>query len=123
MITENELDEKLSSLHALAAEADARYAQGLRTGSEQLKDVWRADLDIETAISARAIPEQEERVAALRDELKQIQKTNAQLHAQLKDVSSRVEERRSEANEALSSLEEVSSCRDEYLLHTLQWLD
>ena len=123
MITENELDEKLSSLHALAAEADARYAQGLRTGSEQLKDVWRADLDIETAISARAIPEQEERVAALRDELKQIQKTNAQLHAQLKDVSSRVEERRSEANEALSSLEEVSSCRDEYLLHTLQWFD
>ncbi|EPQ28820.1 uncharacterized protein PFL1_03623 [Pseudozyma flocculosa PF-1] len=105
LIQENDLEHKLASLHRLVKEADERYAKGLKGGEEEAKDVWRADLDIETAISARAIPDQEERVAALRKELDEVLETNATIHADLKSLSARAEEKRFLAKEALDALD------------------
>ncbi|KAN0063070.1 hypothetical protein ACQY0O_004233 [Thecaphora frezii] len=105
LIIENDLEHKLAELHEMVREADERFQKGVKVGDEEVRDVWRPDLDIETAISARAIPDQEQRVAALREELEQILDTNATIHADLKSLSSRTEEKRVQAREALDALD------------------
>lgn len=108
LIAENDLDLKLQELHELTQEADQRYHDGLKSGSQELKDTWRSDLDIQTAISARAIPEQEHRIAQLKHELDQVHQQNDALHRELRQVVGQTESIKSEAKEALDSLDSVS---------------
>ncbi|CDW96314.1 hypothetical protein, partial [Sporisorium scitamineum] len=83
LIESNDLEAKLASLHRLAQEADARYQAGYQEGAEEIKDVWRKEMDLETAVSARAIPDQERRVDQLRAELEVVRKQNQAIHAAL----------------------------------------
>lgn len=107
LIESNELEAKLASLHRLTQEADARYQAGYEDGSEELKDVWRKDLDLETAISARAIPDQEKRVQELKAELELVRKQNRAIHAKMVDTRARSLALRSDAKDSLDALDSV----------------
>ncbi|PWY97486.1 hypothetical protein BCV70DRAFT_202828 [Testicularia cyperi] len=107
LIVENQLDVRLQELHRLTQEADKRYHDGLDRNSDLCKDVWRPDLDIETAISARAITDQELRVAALKKELADVQAQNDQIHQHLMTTVAQYDTLRSEAREALDALDSV----------------
>ncbi|PWN51582.1 hypothetical protein IE53DRAFT_367940 [Violaceomyces palustris] len=107
LLEEYELGPKLAELQQLADEADQRLARGFKLGSEELKDVWRPDLDIETAISAKAIPAQRERIRKLELELEKVRTANSQAHAELEEILKQDSEKRSEAKEALDSLEQT----------------
>lgn len=109
LIESNELESKLASLHRLAHEADARYQAGYQEGAEELKDVWRKDLDLETAISAKAIPDQERRVNELKLELEQVRKQNRRIHGELMDTRARCDAIHRDARESLDALESVST--------------
>ena len=69
-------------MEELTNEADERHRQkGASTGvdaneSTALKDVWRPDLDIRTAIRARISADQAPRIAALEAELAELQEQN-----------------------------------------------
>ncbi|KAJ1035769.1 hypothetical protein NDA13_000428 [Ustilago tritici] len=105
LIESNELEAKLASLHRLTQEADARYQAGHEYGSEELKDVWRKNLDLETAISARAIPNQERRVQELKAELELVRKQNRAIHTEMLDTRARSLAIRSDAQDSLDALE------------------
>ncbi|CBQ72641.1 conserved hypothetical protein [Sporisorium reilianum SRZ2] len=105
LIESNDLEAKLASLHRLAQEADARYQAGYQDGAEEIKDVWRKEMDLETAISARAIPDQEKRVAQLKAELELVRKHNQAIHAALLDTRARSEAIQSDARDSLDALE------------------
>ncbi|SNX85551.1 uncharacterized protein MEPE_04260 [Melanopsichium pennsylvanicum] len=105
LISSNDLESKLASLHKLTQEADARYQANYAEGSEQLKDVWRKELDLETAISAKAIPDQERRVNELIKELDEVRKENASIHKRLLDTRTRSDAIQRDARDSLDSLE------------------
>ncbi|SJX62472.1 uncharacterized protein SRS1_13322 [Sporisorium reilianum f. sp. reilianum] len=105
LIESNDLEAKLASLHRLAQEADARYQAGYQDGAEEIKDVWRKEMDLETAISARAIPDQEKRVVQLKAELELVRKHNQAIHAALLDTRARSEAIQSDARDSLDALE------------------
>lgn len=109
LIESNELEAKLASLHRLAHEADARFHAGYAEGAEELKDVWRKELDLDTAISARAIPDQQRRVNQLKQELDQVRKQNNDIHATLLQTQKRANAIQQDARESLNALESVSS--------------
>lgn len=117
LIESNELEAKLASLHRLAQEAEARYQAGYPEGADEIKDVWRKNLDLETAISARAIPDQERRVNELRAELELVRKQNQSIHAKLMDTKAACDAIQGDARDSLDALESVSviyrkcSCR------------
>ncbi|GAK65365.1 uncharacterized protein PAN0_008d3582 [Moesziomyces antarcticus] len=105
LIESNELEAKLASLHRLAHEADARFHAGYAEGAEELKDVWRKELDLDTAISARAIPDQQRRVDQLKQELDQVRKQNNDIHATLLQTQKRANAIQQDARESLNALE------------------
>ncbi|TKY86130.1 hypothetical protein EX895_004955 [Sporisorium graminicola] len=105
LIESNDLEAKLASLHRLAQEADARYQAGYQEGAEEIKDIWRKEMDLETAISARAIPDQERRVDQLKAELEQVRKQNQAIHAALLDTRARSDAIQSDARDSLDALE------------------
>lgn len=109
LIESNELEAKLASLHRLAHEADARFHAGYAEGAEELKDVWRKEFDLDTAISARAIPDQQRRVDQLKQELDQVRKQNNDIHATLLQTQKRANAIQQDARESLNALESVSS--------------
>lgn len=108
LIESNDLEAKLASLHRLAQEADARYQAGYAEDAPEIKDVWRKELDLETAISARAIPDQERRVKELKKELELVRKENRAIHADLLDTRARSHAIQSDARDSLDALESVS---------------
>ncbi len=99
------MEEKLASLHRLAHEADARYHAGFPEGAAELKDVWRKELDLETAISAKAIPDQEKRVKELKAELELVRKQNHSIHAELLRTRSRCDAIQGDARDSLDALD------------------
>ncbi|CDU26082.1 uncharacterized protein SPSC_06249 [Sporisorium scitamineum] len=105
LIESNDLEAKLASLHRLAQEADARYQAGYQEGAEEIKDVWRKEMDLETAVSARAIPDQERRVDQLRAELEVVRKQNQAIHAALLGTRARSDAIQSDARDSLDALE------------------
>lgn len=109
LIESNDLEAKLASLHHLAQEADARYHAGYEEGSEELKDVWKKDLDLETAISARAIPDQQRRVEELKKELDEVRKSNQEIHQSLLETRARSDATQRDARDSLDALESVST--------------
>ncbi|EST04723.1 Nnf1 [Kalmanozyma brasiliensis GHG001] len=105
LIESNDLEAKLASLHRLAQEADARYQAGYDEGAEEIKDVWRKEMHLETAISARAIPDQERRVEELRAELEAVRKQNRTIHEELLATRNRSDALRNDARDSLDALE------------------
>ncbi|SPO27470.1 uncharacterized protein UTRI_10587 [Ustilago trichophora] len=105
LIESNELESKLASLHRLAHEADLRYQAAYQQGAEEIKDVWSKDLDLETAISAKAIPDQERRVNELKLELEQVRIQNSKIHEQLMDTRARCDAIQRDARDSLDALD------------------
>ncbi|SPO27126.1 uncharacterized protein UTRI_10587_B [Ustilago trichophora] len=108
LIESNDLEAKLASLHRLAHEADVRYQAGYQEGADEIKDVWRKDLDLETAISAKAIPDQERRVNELKIELDQVRRQNSRIHAELMDTKARCDAIQRDARDSLDALESAT---------------
>lgn len=109
LIESNDLEAKLASLHRLTQEADARYQAGYREGAVEIMDVWRKEMDLETAVSARAIPDQERRVEILRKELEAVRKENQSIHRDLLQTRARSDAVQTDARESLNALESVST--------------
>ncbi|KAJ9480221.1 hypothetical protein PHBOTO_003441 [Pseudozyma hubeiensis] len=105
LIESNDLEAKLASLHRLTQEADARYQAGYREGAVEIMDVWRKEMDLETAVSARAIPDQERRVEILRKELEAVRKENQVIHRELLQTRARSDAIQTDARESLNALE------------------
>ena len=72
LIQQYALDARLAELQELTREADERQERAYAPEAPELKDVWRPDLDITTAIRARIAADSEPRVARLRDELAEV---------------------------------------------------
>ncbi|WFD30211.1 tyrosinase [Malassezia sp. CBS 17886] len=83
LIVRHDLGDRLAELQTLADEADNRQQRALPQGSSELKDVWRPDLDISTAIRARIAADQATRVPALEQQLSELQASNAESHARI----------------------------------------
>ncbi|PWN29808.1 hypothetical protein BDZ90DRAFT_269723 [Jaminaea rosea] len=109
LVGEYELEDRLRELQRLAVEADQRAERGLELESEEMKDVWRADLDISTALHARAIPAQRERVAKLEAELAEIEESNTLLHSQLTANINEADEKQADVRGFLDMLERAVS--------------
>ena len=112
LIESNELEAKLASLHRLAHEADARYHAGYAPDADETKDVWRKDLDLETAISARAIPDQQRRIAQLKAELDDVRRQNQAIHSEMLETRARCDAIHSDARLSLDALDSVSRHAD-----------
>lgn len=108
LIDSNDLQAKLASLHRLTQEADARYQAGYAENAPEIKDVWRKEIDLETAISAKAIPDQERRVDQLKLELDSVRKQNRAIHATLLETRARSTAIQRDATDSLDALESVS---------------
>ncbi|GAC93096.1 hypothetical protein PHSY_000657 [Pseudozyma hubeiensis SY62] len=109
LIESNDLEAKLASLHRLTQEADARYQAGYREGAVEIMDVWRKEMDLQTAVSARAIPDQERRIEILRKELETVRKENHVIHRELLQTRARSDAIQTDARESLNALESVST--------------
>ncbi|KIS69563.1 uncharacterized protein UMAG_12182 [Mycosarcoma maydis] len=105
LIDSNDLQAKLASLHRLTQEADARYQAGYAENAPEIKDVWRKEIDLETAISAKAIPDQERRVDQLKLELDSVRKQNRAIHAALLETRARSTAIQRDATDSLDALE------------------
>lgn len=68
----------MAELQELVSEADEREKHAYTPQSVELKDVWRPDLDISTAIRARVAADQQTRVPALERELEELRASNAE---------------------------------------------
>ncbi|CEH18196.1 POLYAMINE-MODULATED FACTOR 1 [Ceraceosorus bombacis] len=101
-----ELPQRLAELQELVEEADERIRKGAVPGEEDVKDVWRADLDIETAISARSVAAQRANLLALEQELAELQDGNRKAHIEMKRVAGRANGRQALAKEALDALDQ-----------------
>ncbi|CAO1618201.1 unnamed protein product [Jaminaea pallidilutea] len=128
LIQEYELDDRLKELQRLADEADRRADRGLSLDDERMKDVWRPDLNISTALHARAVPSQRERISKLESELAEIEANNALLHAQLKANSTEADQKQQGVRGLLDALEQAvkdlqpSSTTERQLRTTLESL-
>lgn len=72
VVAKNELEARLLELQALVDEADERQKHAYAPESLELKDVWRPDLDIATAVRARVAADQQLRIPALKQELAEV---------------------------------------------------
>ncbi|WFD05848.1 hypothetical protein MVES1_001182 [Malassezia vespertilionis] len=83
LVTKYDLRARLDELELLTSEADERQKRDYAPHASELKDVWRPDLDISTAIRARVATEQESRIAALEEELAELYASNAESYARI----------------------------------------
>jgi septal ring factor EnvC (AmiA/AmiB activator) len=69
---------------------------------------YRPDIDLSTAIYSRSTPLYQQRIGSLEQELREIEEENANLSLQLEQTMTTEESLRSDANEALQRLDQVS---------------
>lgn len=100
-----DLHERLPLLEQLCLEADRRADRGLPLDHEEMKDVFRPDLDISTALNAKALQGRRERVAALEEQLAELEAGNALVHAKLVGNVDEAERRQAEAKALLDAME------------------
>lgn len=74
LIVKHDLNARLSELEDLVSEADEREKHAYTPESAELKDVWRPDLGITTAIHARVAADQASRIPALEQELAEVRR-------------------------------------------------
>lgn len=101
------LHQKLPELHRLSLEADRRADKGLPLDHEEMKDVWRAELDITTALNAKAVIGQRLRVKAMERELKDLEASNARLYGELQAKTSEADGKQAEAKVLLDVMDRV----------------
>ena len=124
-LTQNDLDElvvkhdlgaRLSELQELVDEADERERNAYAPHSAELKDVWRPDLDISTAIRARITADQQARMPALEHELaevrrplltRQLQAANAESAERITATEQEADEMQAHVADALAMLDNV----------------
>ena len=87
----------------MTAEADKRQHNAFA----DLKDVWRPDLDIQTAIRARVSADQTPRIEALQAELAELQEQNRASEERLHGTEAQIETVRSNVTSALEMLDKV----------------
>lgn len=100
LIEKHDLGTRLSELDMLTHEAEERQRQG--TSDTELKDVWRPDLDISTAIRARVAADQRPRLEVLEAELARLQAANAESEARLADSAAQTDAARAQVQNALA---------------------
>ena len=87
----------------MTAEADKRQHNAFA----DLKDVWRPDLDIQTAIRARVSADQTPRIEALQAELAELQEQNRASEERLQGTEAQIDAVRSNVTSALEMLDRV----------------
>ena len=87
----------------MTAEADKRQHNAFA----DLKDVWRPDLDIQTAIRARVSADQAPRIEALQAELAELQEQNRASEERLHGTEAQIDAVRSNVTSALEMLDKV----------------
>lgn len=87
----------------MTAEADKRQHNAFA----DLKDVWRPDLDIQTAIRARVSADQTPRIEALQAELAELQEQNRASEERLHGTEAQIDAVRSNVTSALEMLDRV----------------
>ena len=103
LVEQHNLGTRLAELDTLTHEADERQRQG--TSDAELKDVWRPDLDIATAIRARVAADQAPRLAALEAELARLQAAKSE--ARLADTAAQTTAARAEVRDALALIDQL----------------
>ncbi|KAI3627078.1 hypothetical protein CBS14141_001079 [Malassezia furfur] len=115
-LTQNDLDElvvkhdlgaRLSELQELVDEADERERNAYAPHSAELKDVWRPDLDISTAIRARITADQQARMPALEHELAELQAANAESAERITATEQEADEMQAHVADALAMLDKL----------------
>lgn len=107
LIEQYDLGTRLAELESLTHEADERQRQGTAPNDAELRDMWRPDLDIATAIRARVTAEQAPRIAALEAELARIQAANAESEARLADATAQTTAARTQLRDALALIDQL----------------
>lgn len=103
LISKYELSQRLQELEELTAEADKRQHNAFA----DLKDVWRPDLDIQTAIRARVSADQAPRIEALQAELAELQEQNRASEERLHGTEAQIDAVRSNVTSALEMLDKL----------------
>lgn len=119
----------LDELDALVEEADARASRSATPKTkgksrastaadatdegEEEKDVWRADLDIQTALQARENLDREDDLRALEQQLEELRQGNRARRQEIQQVTFRAREQQRYASETLQALIEVRPPYDE----------
>ncbi|KDN44128.1 hypothetical protein K437DRAFT_257168 [Tilletiaria anomala UBC 951] len=128
LIEEHDLTLRLNELDALVAEANERAESSTSTdrssnkgkhresvadaasagqqsdADEGLKDVWRPNLDIQTALLARSNPDRADRIRKLETELDKIRQANRKRRDELRDTRAKALAKQQHAADTLDSL-------------------
>ena len=116
LVAKHDLGARLSELQELVDEADERERNAHAPQSAELKDVWRPDLDISTAIRARIAADQQARMPALEHELAevrcislthQLQAANAESAERIAAIEQEADEVQAHVADALAMLDKV----------------
>ncbi|WFD39628.1 tyrosinase [Malassezia japonica] len=107
LIVKHDLNTRLSELEDLVSEADEREKHAYTPESAELKDVWRPDLGISTAIRARVAADQESRIPALEQELAELHASNAESCARIKATEEEAQRAQQQVDDALTMLDEL----------------
>lgn len=105
LIEQHDLGTRLAELETLTHEADERQRQG--ASDTELRDVWRPDLDIATAIRARVAADQAPRLEALEAELARLQTANAESEARLAAAAAQTTAARTQVQDALVFIDQL----------------
>lgn len=103
LISKYELSQRLTELEELTAEADERQ----HSAFADLKDVWRPDLDIQTAIRARVSADQTPRIDSLQAELAELREQNLASEQRLHGTEAQIDTVRANVTNALEMLDKV----------------
>lgn len=107
LVSKYNLSQRLAELEELTAEADARHKERAPKKRDDLKDVWRPDLDIRTAIRARVSAEQAPRIEALQAELAELQSLNRASEERIHATEAHAEAERQRVKDALVLMDKV----------------
>lgn len=109
LIEKYELVTRLAELDTLTHEADERGRAAPAPTSAELKDVWRPDIDIRTAIRARVAADQAPRLQALAAELAEVEAANAASEARIAECEAQTRAAQAQVTEALALLDKVGT--------------
>ncbi|KAI3625421.1 hypothetical protein CBS9595_000782 [Malassezia furfur] len=116
LVAKHDLGARLSELQELVDETDERERNAYAPQSAELKDVWRPDLDISTAIRARIAADQQARMPALEHELAevrcislthQLQAANAESAERIAAIEQEADEVQAHVADALAMLDKL----------------
>ncbi|WFC94440.1 tyrosinase [Malassezia brasiliensis] len=107
LVEKHDLGSRLSELQELVDEADERERNAYAPQSAELKDVWRPDLDISTAIRARIAADQQARMPALEHEFAELQAANAESAERIAAIEQEADDVQANVADALAMLDKL----------------